>query len=151
LFLRQALETLELRGYTVPKGSIFAISPYIVHHDPRFYLNPDKFDPGRWTEEFTEQLHKFAFIPFSNGPRVCIGERFAWCEGTLALAYFAQRWEFELVPYQDVKPGAMGTMRPAGEIEMIVRKRERGSAPVRQDSQDAPAATASGQCPFHHG
>jgi cytochrome P450 len=123
VFLRQALEEVELRGYTVPQGSVFAISPYVVHHDPRFYPNPDKFDPDRWTDPFTEQLHKFAFIPFSSGPRVCIGERFAWCEGTLALACFAQGWIFDLVPYQDVKPGAMGTMRPAGEIEMIARRR----------------------------
>ena len=108
LLLRQALEDLPLRDFTVPRGSMFAVSPYVIHHDPRFYPSPEKFDPDRWTDEFTEQLHKFAYFPFGGGPRICIGERFAWCEGTLALAYLAQRWEFEMLPYQDIHPGSTG-------------------------------------------
>jgi len=148
LFVRQALEDIELRGYTVPRGSIFAISPYVIHHDPRFYPSPEKFDPDRWTEAFEAQLHKFAFLPFSGGPRVCIGERFAWCEGTLALAYFAQRWNFDLVPYQDVRPGSMGTMRPEGEIEVVVRKREMTDAPRYVTHGAEPASP--GKCPFSH-
>jgi len=147
VFLRQALEDMELRGYTVPRGSVFAISPYVVHHDPRFFPDPNKFNPDRWTESFMEQLHKLAFLPFSGGPRVCIGERFAWCEGTLALAYFAQRWDFELLPYQDVKPGSMGTMRPDGEIEMVVRKRNTGETPLEVLPKPAEAVGSSGQCP----
>jgi cytochrome P450 len=151
VFLRQALEDIELRGYTVPRGSVFAISPYIVHHDPRFYPDPDNFNPDRWTEDFTEQLHKFAFIPFSGGPRVCIGERFAWTEGTLALAYFAQNWNFELLPYQDVKPGTMGTMRPASEIEMVVRRRDQGGTAYREDSGAVAPAKVHAKYPFSHG
>lgn len=152
VFLRQALEDLELRGYTVPKGSIFAISPYIVHHDPRFYPDPETFNPDRWTDAFSEQLHKFAFIPFSGGPRVCIGERFAWCEGTLALAYFAQHWRFELVPYQQVQPGDMGSMRPACEIEMIVHRRgKEGPAPSEvHDRSQASLPTPPASCPYAH-
>lgn len=147
-FLRQTLESIELRGYTIPRGSIFAISPYVVHHDPRFFPSPDKFDPERWSEAFTSQLHKFAFFPFSGGPRVCIGERFAWCEGTLALAYFAQRWEFELAPYQDIRPGDAGTMRPASEIEMIVRKRSPEKSAVAAIPASERAEAPGGTCPF---
>lgn len=151
VFLRQALEDLELRGYTIPKGSIFAISPYLVHHDPRLYPDPETFNPDRWTDEFSEQLHKFAFIPFSGGPRVCIGERFAWSEGTLALAYFAQNWRFELVPYQQVQLGNMGTMRPAGEIEMIVHRREKDADTVHTTTHGTTSTDVHGTCPYPHG
>lgn len=150
IFLRQALEDVELQGYTVPRGSLFVLSPYVVHHDPRFYSNPDKFDPSRWTDAFTEQLHKFAYLPFSRGPRVCIGERFAWCEGTLALAYFTQRWDFDLAPFQYVKPGATTTMRPEGEIEIIVRQRNKNEVGVSSNPRNVPHSTMSGQCPVPH-
>ncbi len=148
--LRQVLEDVELRGYRVPRGSLVAMSPYIIHHDPRFYSNPDKFDPSRWTETFTEQLHKFAYLPFSRGPRVCIGERFAWCEGILALAYFTQRWDFDLAPFQDVKPGSMMTLRPEGEIEIIVRRRNENDAAASPNARNVPGSTTSGQCPVPH-
>lgn len=147
-FLRQALEDIELRGYTIPRGSVFLMSPYIVHHDPRFFPDPDKFAPDRWTDEFTAQLHKFAYFPFSGGPRVCIGERFAWSEGTLALAYFAQRWDFELLPYQDIRPGDSGTMRPANKIDMVVRRRGPESSATPSSSRPAESAPPRGQCPF---
>lgn len=150
IFLRQALEDIEMRGYTVPRGSVFAISPYVVQHDPRFFPNPDKFDPDRWTDEFTGQLHKFAFVPFSGGPRVCIGERFAWCEGILALAYFAQRWDFELTPYQNVQPGTMGTMRPEGEIEIIPRRRTTGSHASPHVPKQSEISPGMGKCPVAH-
>jgi cytochrome P450 len=148
LIIRQALEDIELRGYTVPRGSIFAISPYIVHHDPRFFPNPDKFDPDRWTDDFAAQLHKFAYLPFGGGPRICIGERFAWCEGTLALAYFVQRWQFELAPFQDIRPGSTGTLRPEEEIEIVVSRRQNV---CRVDSPSLEQAIESSQvakCPF---
>jgi cytochrome P450 len=148
LFLRQALEEIELRGYTVPQGSVFAISPYIIHHDPRFFPNPDKFEPDRWTEDFAAQLHKFAYLPFGGGPRICIGERFAWCEGTLALAYFVQRWQFDLAPYQDIRPGSTGTMRPEGEIEIVVYRRkdvlQSDTPTLARTIESSPA----GRCPF---
>lgn len=147
-FMRQALEQFELRGYTIPRGSVFVISPYIVHHDPRFYPDPDKFDPDRWTDDFSEKLHKFAFFPFGGGPRVCIGERFAWCEGTLALAFFAQRWAFELAPYQDIRPGHSGTMRPASEIEMIIHKRDLEKTPSAKHTAPESAIESPGKCPF---
>jgi cytochrome P450 len=148
LFLRQALDDLQLREYTIPKGSLFAISPYLVHHDPRFYPNPEKFDPDRWTDAFESQLHKFAYFPFSGGPRVCIGERFAWCEGTLALAYLVQRWNFELAPYQDIRTGDGGTMRPAGAIEMILHRRDASSTPMVKPIPSAPSPDSPGKCPF---
>lgn len=129
---------------------MFVLSPYIVHHDPRFYSNPDKFDPSRWTDAFTEQLPKFAYLPFSRGPRVCMGERFAWCEGTLALAYFAQRWDFDLAPFQDVKPGSMISMRPENELEIIVRRRNENGVVSAQKPRNVSGSTTSGKCPVPH-
>ena len=64
-------------------------SQHLLHRDARFWTEPLRFDPGRWS---AEPAHKFAYFPFGGGSRVCIGEPFAWMEATLVLAAIAQRW-----------------------------------------------------------
>lgn len=123
LFARQVLTEYRLGEYTLPPGAMVAMSPYITQRDSRFYKSPDFFDPDRWTREVRESLPKFAFFPFGGGPRVCIGEQFAWTEGVLALSALASRWEFELLPYQDVQPMGSGTLRPKGAINIRMRRR----------------------------
>lgn len=122
-FARQARDEYQLGDFTLPPGSIVALSPYVTQHDSRFYPYPEMFDPDRWTEEFRESLPKFAFFPFSGGPRVCIGEQFAWAEGALALSTLARRWHFELVSHQNMQPSRMGTLRPANGVRVRLRRR----------------------------
>ena len=62
------------------------MSPFIVQRDARWYRDPERFDPGRWTPEFKASLPKFAYFPFGGGPRQCIGNAFALMEATLILA-----------------------------------------------------------------
>lgn len=129
LFARQVLQEYTMGDYLLPPGAIVVLSPYITQRDSRFYPHPDLFEPERWTPAFRESLPKFAFFPFGGGPRVCIGEQFAWTEGALALAEFARRWEFELLPHQDVQPLGSGTLRPPDGIKLRVRRRKPTTSP----------------------
>jgi cytochrome P450 len=80
-----------LGGYRLPRGAIVILSQYVTHRDPRFYVEPERFDPGRWMPD-VQTVSRFAFFPFGGGPRVCIGEHFAWLGGVMLLATIAQLW-----------------------------------------------------------
>jgi cytochrome P450 len=110
-------------GYVLPAGTIFALSPYITHRHPDFWPDPDCFDPARFLPEATAARDRFSYFPFGGGPRVCIGERFAWLEGVLVIAAIAQRWRFRLAKPEAVKPQAVITLRPRGglPVELLPR------------------------------
>ena len=90
------------------------ISPWVVHRDPRWWPDPERFDPGRWTPEAEAALPRFAYFPFGGGPRKCIGEGFAWMEGVMVLATLARRWRLRPAPGAVVTPAPSITLRPAG-------------------------------------
>jgi cytochrome P450 len=120
---REALEDVAIGGFTVPKGGVILMSQYVMQRDPRFYEEPDRFIPERWTAEFMAQLPRGAYFPFSGGDRHCIGEGFAWQESMLILATLVERWKFELIPGQQIRPKPSVTLRPDNPIRMIVRAR----------------------------
>ncbi|MDX2030822.1 MAG: cytochrome P450 [Blastocatellia bacterium] len=120
---RGVLEPCEIGGYRIPERSTIVISPYVVHRDPRFYPDPLRFDPERWTPEAREARPKFAYFPFGGGNRVCIGEGFAWTEGMLLLATLARRWRLRLAPGHPVEPKAMITLRPKYGMRMEIGSR----------------------------
>ena len=120
---RAALADVDLRGYTVPKGAVVMMSQYVMQRDARFYDAPDRFMPERWTEKFESELPRGAYFPFSAGDRHCIGEGFAWQEALLILATLVERWKFELVPGQHIRPKPSVTLRPDRPIRVIVRAR----------------------------
>ena len=88
---RMAKAEFSLGGVEVPAKSICILSPYLVQRDARWFPDPEKFDPERWTPEAREARPKFAYFPFGGGARVCIGERFAWMEGVIIMAAIAQK------------------------------------------------------------
>jgi cytochrome P450 len=94
-----------------------------MHRDARFYQDPERFQPDRWTAEFEASLPKFAYFPFGGGARQCIGEQFAWMEGVLVLATIAQRWQFELDPSQRIVPQPLVTLRSRYGMRMHVSRR----------------------------
>ncbi|MDP9202768.1 MAG: cytochrome P450, partial [Gemmatimonadota bacterium] len=83
---RRAINDFEAGGYHIPARSMVLMSQYIMHRDPRFYPDPDRFDPERWRPEVVATRPKFSYFPFGGGTRICIGEQFAWMEGILILA-----------------------------------------------------------------
>jgi cytochrome P450 len=99
------------------------MSPWIVHRDARYYAEPERFDPDRWTPAFKASLPPFAYFPFGGGPRRCIGESFAWMELVLVLSTLAQRWRFELVADHPVVPQPLVTLRAKHGMKMIARRR----------------------------
>ena len=120
---RRALNDYQVGQYIIPAGAIILMSPWVMHHDPRFFPEPFKFDPERWTLEARESRPKFSYFPFGGGPRVCIGEQFAWMEGALVIATLGQRWKLRLAPGQRVEPKAMITLRPRYGMRMTLSER----------------------------
>lgn len=118
---RMALEDHEVGGATIPKGSLILMSQYVVHRDPRWFPDPERFDPLRWAESEKEKRPRFSYFPFGGGPRLCIGEGFAWLEGVLVLATIAQRWRFDLSPGHQVATLPLVTLRPRFGMKMIAR------------------------------
>ena len=117
---RSPAADVELGGIGVQAGSIVLISPYLMHRDARFYRNPLAFEPDRWLDERQVGRPKMAYVPFGAGPRSCIGEGFAWMEGVLLLATFAQRWRLRLVGRDEVQPHPQITLRPPAGVTMMV-------------------------------
>ena len=110
--------------YTIPAGSSILMSQYVMHHDPRYYEEPEQFNPDRWTAEFKTQLPRFSYFPFGGGIRGCIGEPFAWMEGILIIATIALKWKMRLVPGQRIKLDPAITLRPKYGIKMKLIQRE---------------------------
>jgi cytochrome P450 len=120
---RRALEDYSLGGYHVPARSLVLVSQYVTHRDPRWWPEPERFDPERFTPERSADRPKFAYFPFGAGTRVCIGEQFAWMEGTLALATIAQRWRLRLAADQVIDTKAVITLRPKFGMRMTPEAR----------------------------
>ena len=118
---RMAKADTRIYNYEVPRNSICLMSPYVMHRHPRYYPNPERFDPLRFSTEAKQERPKFAYFPFGGGSRVCIGERFAWMEGVLVMATIAQRWRFNLVPGQIIEPHPQITLRTRHGVRMILR------------------------------
>jgi cytochrome P450 len=120
---RQALSDYPIGEYVAKAGAIILMSPYVMHRDPRYYPDPDRFDPERWTEEARAGRPRFAYFPFGGGPRICIGEQFAWMEAVLVLATLAQRWRLRLAPGFLAEPKPMITLRQKHGMRMELERR----------------------------
>jgi len=120
---RRAIEGFEVGGYGIPRGALVLVSPYLVQHDPRWWGEPGTFYPERFPSDVSATRPKFAYFPFGAGTRMCIGEQFAWMEGTLALATIAQRWRLRHDPTHRVAMQPLVTLRPKYGMRMSVFKR----------------------------
>jgi cytochrome P450 len=94
--MRRALRDFHVGGYVIPSGSLVVVCQYAMHRDPRFFPEPETFDPERWTAEARTARPAYSFFPFGGGPRRCLGEQFAMTEGVLLLATLARRLRMRL-------------------------------------------------------
>ncbi len=120
---RQSLQEFELGGYRIPAKSQIFFFQYVTHRDPRYFDEPERFKPERWTEEFVKQLPRYAYFPFGGGPRLCIGNSFAMMETVLLLTTIAQRFRLKLVSEEPIKPIPGITLRPENGVKMSLEKR----------------------------
>jgi cytochrome P450 len=96
---------------------------WTLHRDARFFDEPDEFRPHRWADGLAERLPRFAYLPFGGGPRQCIGSSFALMEAILVLATIAQRFRLTLAPGEVVETWVAPTVRPKGDLRMVVEHR----------------------------
>lgn len=123
---RLAVKEYAVGGHVAAEGTLVLISQYVLHRDPRFFPDPLRFDPQRWTPEAKEARPQYAYFPFGGGARRCIGEGFAWMEGTLIIAALARRWRMRLVPAHPVVPHPRMTLRAKHGIRMKMEDRGKG-------------------------
>jgi len=121
---RRAITDYQLGAYAVPARTILVMSPFVTQRDGRFYKDPERFDPDRWTPDFRATLPRFAYFPFGGGPRQCIGESFAWMELILLVATIAQQWRLQLVPGHPVVPEPLVTLRTKHGMRMTAHRRD---------------------------
>jgi len=119
---RLAIEDAMIGEWLVPRGAVVVAAQAVTHRDARWFPDPSQFDPLRFTPEAKAARPKLAYFPFGAGPRICIGEGFAWMEAVLIVATIAQRYRLSLVT-NDVTPQASITLRPKGGMRMRVGRR----------------------------
>jgi cytochrome P450 len=142
---RRALENYEVAGITVPRGALVVVSPLVTQRDARWFPDPERFDPERWTPEAQAARPKFSYFPFGGGTRMCIGDQFAWTEGMLVLATLAQRWRAELAAGQRVAMRPMITLRTRYGMRMVLERR--GQRPRARGQGYGKGGAASPQPP----
>jgi cytochrome P450 len=121
-FGREAQEDDAIEGWPVAAGTTLFVFPWVLHRDPRFFPDPLRFAPDRWTADFERDLPRLAYIPFGSGPRMCIGREFARMELVLIVAAIAQRFRIEWGVDRPI-PMASITLRPTGGLRAVVRQR----------------------------
>jgi cytochrome P450 len=99
------------------------MSQWVMHRDPRYYDQPERFNPDRWLDGRAKGAPKFAYFPFGGGPRSCIGASFASMEAVLVLAAIAQRYQIRVARDCPVEPLPTITLRPRQGIKVIVTQR----------------------------
>jgi cytochrome P450 len=120
---RRAINDFYASGFRIPAGSMVLMSQYITHRDPRFFADPERFDPDRWQPDIAAARPKFSYFPFGAGTRICIGEQFAWMEGVLVLATIGRDWRAKYVGETEPEVRPQITLRPKNGLPMRVARR----------------------------
>jgi cytochrome P450 len=137
LIAREAMSPCVVGGIEVGKGMTVLLSPYTTHRHARYWEDPERFDPARWTPAARATRPRFAYFPFGGGNRVCVGESFALIEATLVLATLAQRYKVALLSDQRVVLEPLVTLRPKGGLRMLLQERVSPDRRVPRQSSGA--------------
>lgn len=123
MFPRRTLEEVEIAGTTLPPRQLVFVSAYAQHRRADVWEDPDRFDPDRFLPDREAERPKGAYLPFSAGPRFCIGMHFAMMEGPIVLATLLRRLRFEIDPTRTIEEDDFATLRPKGGVPAVVRAR----------------------------
>lgn len=123
-FSRLNTENCELGGYFIPKGTTIGVSTLQLHRNSEMWLEPCKFNPDRFLQENIQGRNPYAFIPFSAGPRNCIGQRLALLEEKLVIADVLRHFAVESFQApEDIALVSELTLRAKDGIYVILAKR----------------------------
>ncbi|WP_082166729.1 cytochrome P450 [Nocardiopsis sp. RV163] len=117
---RRALADDEVGGYHVPAGADVLICPYTLHRHPGSWEDPERFDPERFGPDRRNERHRYAYIPFGAGPRVCVGSNLGMLEAVFVLASISRELRLTLPPGHRAVPEAMLSLRVRGGLPMSV-------------------------------
>ena len=120
---RETTRSIELDGHRIGAGTQVYVIPWVTHRDPRWFPEPERFDPGRWAEGAPADSGR-AWIPFGAGPRGCVGSGFAMIEAPLVLSTLVRRWRFVPVPGHRIELQPAITLRPRHGIRMRIEPRD---------------------------
>ncbi|HSR43272.1 MAG TPA: cytochrome P450, partial [Longimicrobiales bacterium] len=120
---REPLREVELGGYRIRKRTQIYLCPWVTHRDARFFPEPGRFLPDRWSKENGGGAERRAYFPFGGGPRNCVGAGFATMEASLVLARLLQRFCFRPVPGHPVDVQPAVTLRPRHGLRLRVGRR----------------------------
>jgi cytochrome P450 len=123
IFGRSPLTDVKIGPYTVKRGDIIFLSPFVTHRDPRYFEDAEAFIPERFTPEFEKQIPKFAYFPFGGGVHFCLGQQFAMMEAKLVLAAILPKYRLYLTKMEDIQPVGLATLRPDKEIRLSLESR----------------------------
>lgn len=121
MFGRDSIDQVSLGGYDLQPPTNTLVSPWVIQRLPRLWKDAERFDPERFRPEQEAKRHRYAYLPFSAGPRFCLGIHFAYMEAPLVLAVLLRRYRFELVESDVPEPSA--TLRPKAGVKVRVRRR----------------------------
>jgi cytochrome P450 len=121
---REAVEDDEVGPLRIRKGDFVGVWPWIVHRHEALWADPNRFDPERFAPEAKAAQHRFQYIPFGAGPRICIGAQFATAEALLILAEWLARYRFAPMPGREVEVASDIALRPKGGLPLIVSPRK---------------------------
>lgn len=115
--------SFEIGGATMDGSSILLVCMAALHRRPELWPDPDRFDPARFLPETAASRHRYAYLPFGAGSRLCIGERFAWMEAVLCVASIARRWRLDCIDDAEPAPRALLTLRPRNGLRLRAMRR----------------------------
>jgi cytochrome P450 len=119
---RQTVAPDRIGAWDTAPGDIVSIWPWLLHRHQAWWDDPDAFDPDRWLPERRAAYHRFQYIPFGAGPRICVGMRFAQVEALTVLAHWLADWRIASTG-RAVRPVGTVTLRPEGGLPLRVERR----------------------------
>lgn len=142
---RSAAADVEIGGATIEQGADVLIPQWAIHRSERWFDAPTEFRPQRWTEELTERLPKFAYFPFSGGPRVCIGQSMVMVEVALLVGAIVKSFDISLQPGVRVAPVEGLTLLPGerGAMPVVLSRRQPDRRAFSSAPRSVPAPLSS--------
>lgn len=120
---RETIEDVHIGKHLIPKGVQVLMVQHVVHRDPRYFPDPQKFQPQRWEDGLEKKIPKYVYFPFGGGPRVCIGNHYNMIESTLILATAIQKFDIQMLKDRGTELLPSITLQPRHKVYITVRQR----------------------------